>query len=106
MHRFKRWSIAAADERAGELAVRLGTSPLLAQILLNRGISDPDLCREFLKPAPKGLADPALIPNLTKAADRIARAIRDKEKIVVYGDYDVDGITATSILWHAIRTLG
>ncbi len=106
MHRLKRWSIAVADERAGELAVRLGTSPLLAQILLNRGISDPDSCREFLKPAPKGLADPALIPNLTKAADRIARAIRDKEKIVVYGDYDVDGITATSILWHAIRTLG
>jgi single-stranded-DNA-specific exonuclease len=106
MHRTKRWSIAAADERAGELAARLGTSPLLAQILLNRGLSDPESCRDFLKPMPKGLADPALIPNLTLAAERIARAIRDREKIVVYGDYDVDGITATSILWHAIQTLG
>jgi single-stranded-DNA-specific exonuclease len=106
MHRPKRWSIAPLDERAAELAQRLSTSPLLAQILLNRGISDPESCREFLRPTPKGLADPALIPNLKVAAERIARAIRDKEKIVVYGDYDVDGITATSILWHAIRTLG
>lgn len=106
MHRPKRWSIAPTDERAPDLAQRLRTSPLLAQILLNRGISDPESCREFLRPTPKGLADPALIPNLTQAAQRIARAIRDKEKIVVYGDYDVDGITATSILWHAIQTLG
>ena len=51
-------------------------------------------------------ARPGLIANLTKAADRIARAIRDAEKIVIYGDYDVDGITATAILWHAIRVLG
>ena len=106
MHRPKRWSIAPSDERATELAARLKTSPLLAQILLNRGISDPQLCLDFLRPSPKGLADPALIPNLKLAAERIAKAIADKEKIVVYGDYDVDGITATSILWHAIRTLG
>ncbi len=47
-----------------------------------------------------------MIPNLDRAAQRIAQSIRDKEKIVIYGDYDVDGITATAILWHAIRTLG
>jgi single-stranded-DNA-specific exonuclease len=46
------------------------------------------------------------MPNLPKAAERIARAIREKESIVVYGDYDVDGITATAILWHAIKILG
>src|SRR3954467_9463025 len=107
MHRPKRWSIAPTDaERARELAARLKTSPLLAQILLNRGMSEPDECQEFLRPSPKGLADPALIPNLRKAAERLAQAIRDREKVVVYGDYDVDGITATSILWHAIRVLG
>src|SRR5215217_5542205 len=106
MHRPKRWSISPTDERAAELAARLKTSPLLAQILINRGICEPDECQEFLRPSPKGLADPALIPNLTYASERIARAIRDKEKIVVYGDYDVDGITATAILWHAIRVLG
>src|SRR3954454_9253781 len=107
MHRPKRWTISPQDaDRARQLAARLKTSPLLAQILLNRGMSEADECHEFLRPSPKGLADPALIPNLKYAAERIARAIRDKEKVVVYGDYDVDGITATSILWHAIRTLG
>jgi single-stranded-DNA-specific exonuclease len=106
MQRPKRWSISPPDERASELAARLKTSPLLAQILLNRGISEQQDCMDFLRPSPKGLADPALMPNLKIAAERIAKAIRDKEKVVVYGDYDVDGITATAILWHAIRLLG
>src|SRR5215218_1312617 len=106
MHRPKRWTIAPPHEAANDLAAKLRTSTLLAQILLNRGFSDAQACQDFLRPSPKGLADPALMPNLKYAAERIARAIRDKEKVVVYGDYDVDGITATSILWHAIRVLG
>src|SRR2546421_12129548 len=106
MHRPKRWRVAPPDERAAERAARLKTSPLLAQILLNRGISDAHACLEFLRPSPKSLADPFLIPNLKLAAERIAKAIRDREKIVVYGDYDVDGITASAILWHAITILG
>jgi single-stranded-DNA-specific exonuclease len=106
MHRPKRWSISPPDERANELAARLKTSPLLAQILLNRGFTQQQDCLDFLKPSLKALAEPSLIPNLNVAAERIARAIRDREKIVVYGDYDVDGITATAILWHAIRLLG
>src|SRR4051795_10459450 len=103
MDRPKRWIISPPHESAGELAGRLKTSPVIAQILLNRGISQVEECFNFLQPSLKCLHDPALIPNLNKAAERIARAIRDKEKIVVYGDYDVDGITATAILWHAIR---
>src|SRR4051812_1239658 len=102
----KRWTIADPHPQAGDLAERLRTSPVLAQVLLNRGMATPEDCSTFLKPALKSLHEPALIPNLTKAAERIARAIRDGEKVVVYGDYDVDGITATSILWHAIRVLG
>ena len=62
--------------------------------------------RDFLRPNLKCLHDPAGIPGLTVAAERVAKAIRDKQKIVIYGDYDVDGITATAILWHAIRNLG
>src|SRR5208282_3535195 len=85
-----------ADPAATELAARLKTSPLLAQILLNRGLRDADQCRDFLRPNLKNILDPARIP----------KAITDKEKIVIYGDYDVDGITATAILWHAIRVLG
>src|SRR5689334_4637137 len=106
MRRERRWTIADPHPAAGELAERLRTSPVLAQILLNRGLSVVEDCHAFLRPALKTLCDPALLPNLPEAAERIARAIRDKQKIVIYGDYDVDGITATSILWHAIRVLG
>jgi single-stranded-DNA-specific exonuclease len=106
MNRPKRWIIAPPNERAPELAERLKTSPVIAQVLLNRGIGQPDDCFAFLRPSLKCLHDPALMPNLPKAAARIAKAIREREKVFVYGDYDVDGITATAILWHAIKILG
>jgi single-stranded-DNA-specific exonuclease len=107
MYPTKRWNVLEPHiEAAAELAERLKTSPLLAQLLLNRGLDDCDACREFLRPTLKSLLEPLTIPNLRLAAERVAKAIRDREKIVVYGDYDVDGITATAILWHAIRHLG
>jgi single-stranded-DNA-specific exonuclease len=106
MHRPKRWNVASPEPASHELAGRLKTSPLVAQILLNRGVREMKDCEDFLRPSLKCLHDPFLIPNLRKAGERIAQAIRDKQKIVIYGDYDVDGITATSILWHAIRVLG
>jgi single-stranded-DNA-specific exonuclease len=106
MYRRKRWQIEPANDSAAELAGRLKVSPIVAQVLLNRGISTVESANEFLRPNLRTLADPALIPGLSAAAERIARAIRDGEKTVVYGDYDVDGITATSILWHAITLLG
>ncbi|CAN5650299.1 single-stranded-DNA-specific exonuclease RecJ [soil metagenome] len=102
----KRWNIFEPHDGAAGLAQRLKTSPLIAQMLLNRGVGDDDACREFLRPSLKLLHEPHLIAGLASAAERIARAIRDKEKIVIYGDYDVDGITAVAILWHAIKTLG
>src|SRR5438552_1156836 len=106
MHQPHRWNIAAMHAQADELAARLKCSPLVAQILINRGISDADDCANFLRPSLKCLHEPSLIPNLNRAAERIAKSIRDREKIVIYGDYDVDGITATAILWHALRILG
>ncbi len=106
MHRPRRWNLAPAHADAAELASKLRVSPLVAQILLSRGYAEADACRDFLSPTLKCLHPPALIPNLTRAAERIAKAVRDREKIVIYGDYDVDGITATAILWHAIKVLG
>ncbi|HSV16191.1 MAG TPA: single-stranded-DNA-specific exonuclease RecJ [Tepidisphaeraceae bacterium] len=106
MQRPKRWTIAETNPLAEELAARLKISTLVSQILLNRGMIEIQDCQDFLKPSLKCLHDPALLANLPAASQRIAKSIRDREKIVVYGDYDVDGITATSILWHAIRTLG
>src|SRR5688500_908338 len=105
MHRPKRWNVCEPHPAAAELADRLKVSPVVAQVLLNRGIADPDACQDFLRPSLKCLHDPAGIPGLARAAERIARAIRDGERIVIYGDYDVDGITATAILWHACRAL-
>ena len=106
MRQAKRWKFAPADPRAAELAGALKVSPLIAQILCNRGIIDADCGSAFLRPSLKCLHDPAAIAGLSRAAGRIAQAIAQKQKIVIYGDYDVDGITATAILWHAIRNLG
>jgi len=106
VHRPKRWNLAPSEPAAAELAGRLKVSPLVAQVLLNRGVREPADCQDFLRPSFKCLHDPYLIPGLEKASERIARAVRERQRIVIYGDYDVDGITATAILWHAIRVLG
>jgi single-stranded-DNA-specific exonuclease len=104
--RAKRWKIQPPHPAAAELAGQLKISPLIAQALLSRGICRAEDARAFLRPSLLALADPALLPGLSRAAQRIAQAIRDQQKIVIYGDYDVDGITATAILWHAITLLG
>jgi single-stranded-DNA-specific exonuclease len=102
----RRWTIAPPHPQAGLLASQLKVSPLVAQVLLNRGIETADDGQKFLKPNLKLLHEPSLIPGLELASERIAKAVRDREKIVIYGDYDVDGITAVSILWHALKVLG
>lgn len=102
----RRWNVAATDDRAKALAERLRVSPVVAQVLINRGMIEEDVCQAFLRPNLRHLYEPGLIPGLTEAARRVARAIRERKQIVIYGDYDVDGITATAILWHAIRLLG
>src|SRR3954471_10892112 len=106
MQQIKRWTIAPPSAAAAELAACLKTSPLIAQILLNRGIATPADCSAFLAPSLHHLHQPSLLPGVIRAAERINAAIKAHEKIVIYGDYDVDGITATAILWHAITLLG
>lgn len=105
--RSKKWNITPANpDLTQKLAEALKTNPILAQILVNRGIVDPESARQYLNPNLKYLHDPNLMPGIPLAAKRLAQAIKNHEKIVIYGDYDVDGITGTSILWHAIRILG
>lgn len=101
-----RWDISEKWDGAEELSGKLGVSPTIAQILYNRGITTVEEARKFLNPKLNGLAEPDDIPDLPKAAERIKQAIDDGQKIVIYGDYDVDGITGCAILWHIISCGG
>lgn len=100
------WVIPSADARVGPLAQALGISPLVAQALINRGLVDVDAGRQFLQPKLVDLIGPARMPGIDAAVARLKRALEEREKITVYGDYDVDGITGVSILWELLTLLG
>lgn len=79
--------------------------PLLERILLSRGLIDPSHVQRFCEPKLTDLHDPSLMPNLDLAAERLIEAVRGDRSIVIYGDYDVDGIAAIAILYHIIKTV-
>jgi single-stranded-DNA-specific exonuclease len=91
---------------AGAVAAALRLHPLVGQLLVTRGIDTTAAADTFLHPKLNHLSDPAAIPGVDRAARRIARAIAEQQPIVIYGDYDVDGITASSVLWHVVTHLG
>jgi single-stranded-DNA-specific exonuclease len=102
-----RWSPAPPQPLlAGQLASQLKISPLLAQCLLNRGFSEPAAIQQFLQPRLKNLADPFLLPNMDAAVRRLFRAREQNEPLVIFGDYDVDGVTSTALLLEVLRLLG
>ncbi len=102
-----RWSLATPQPLlAGSLATQLKISPLLAQCLLNRGFSEPSVIESFLTPRLKNLADPFLLPNMDAAVTRMLQAYEQNEPLVIFGDYDVDGVTSTTILLEVLRKLG
>lgn len=100
------WVVAAANDRVGSLAQALKISPLVAQVLVNRGIVDTQAANVFLRPKLTELIRPERMPGIAQAVARLKRAVESKEKITVYGDYDVDGITGVSILWQLLTLLG
>ncbi len=102
----KQWLIQSPDGRSTELAKSLRVSPLLAQVLINRGITDAQAGARFLRPKLTDLIDPMQMPGIESAVYRLKQAITNKEKITVYGDYDVDGITGVAILWQVLTLLG
>ncbi len=102
-----RWSLAPPQPLlAGPLAAKLKLSPLLVQCLLNRGLSEPEAIRSFLQPRLKQLADPFLLPNMAAAVDRLFLARERAEPLVIFGDYDVDGVTSTTLLVETLGALG
>ncbi len=104
----RKWLVQTPDPVAVRaLADVLRISTVTASALVNRGFSarDADAARSFLRPTLKDLHEPTTVPGVEAAAERIAQAVRDGERVAIYGDYDVDGVTATAILWHALVTL-
>ena len=91
---------------AAQLAAQLKFPPLLAQCLLNRGFSEPDAIQNFLQPRLKNLADPFLLPNMDVAVNRLLQAREQNERLVIFGDYDVDGVTSTALLIEVLNKLG
>ena len=94
------------EEAASILQEELGIPQKIAYLLSLRGIDTYDKAKSFFRPDLKLIHDPFLMKDMDKATDRLAGAIRDGEKIIVYGDYDVDGTTATSILYTFLKDFG
>ena len=105
MHK-KVWQIQPSNGKAAVLADELKVSPILAQVLFNRQLHQTDTARSFLSPKLTDLIEPESMPGVTEATGRIKDAIENGEKISIYGDYDVDGITSVAILWHLLKMLG
>lgn len=100
------WVVSPVDDRVKSLAQSLKISSLVAQVLINRGITETHEGSVFLQPKLTALIRPAEMPGIDAAVSRLKHAIENKEKTTIYGDYDVDGITGVSILWELLTLLG
>jgi len=103
----KKWRIRSVDlDTSRNLTTGLPLSPLAAQILSHRGIKTPEEGERFLRPSLSHLHSPFQMKDMDRAVDRVITAMENREKVLVYGDYDVDGITSTAILMAFFRELG
>lgn len=103
----KRWRLRSQNHAVcRRLAGELGISPIVAHLLSHRGYTDPAAAFQFLHPRIEDLHDPYLMTGMRQAVDRIMRAIAHREKILIYGDYDVDGTTSIIILKKTLEMLG
>jgi single-stranded-DNA-specific exonuclease len=103
----KKWEINRPDEgKVKEIENKHQINNLLAKILVNRGITSDRDIQQFLAPTRKDFYDPYLMPDMKKAVERILKAIDNKEKVLIYGDYDVDGITSVTVLKSFLQERG
>ncbi len=104
--RQKRWSIREPDPAmVTSLCRALAVSPIMAGLLVNRAISDPETASRFLSTTLADLHDPFLLRGMEPAVERLLRAIQNGERICIYGDYDVDGVTAVALLISFFRSI-
>ena len=103
----KKWSFYEVEEsKIEEISNKYNISKLLAKVLVNRGITGEQDIRIFLDPTRSDFYDPFLLPDMEKAVDRIVKAIHNNEKVMIYGDYDVDGITSVTVLKKFLKERG
>ena len=107
MPKEKKWIFKepADQETVSRLASELGVDPVLAELLVKRGVSTFQEARAFFRPDLKNLHDPFLMKDMDKAVGRLRTALSSGEKVLVYGDYDVDGTTAVSLVYSFLRQL-
>ena len=102
-----RWRVlSSVPAQVERLAAQVGVVPLVAHLLLQRGFDDPVQARKFLQPSLEDLHDPFLMKDMDRVVERLLRAAQMGEKVLIYGDYDVDGITSTVVLKRALEMLG
>lgn len=103
----KRWEIYETDEeKIKKIQEKYNINKLLATILSNRNIIEENKLRKFLEPTRNDFYNPFLIKDMDIAVDRIVQAIKNNEKVVIYGDYDVDGITSITVLKSFLKDQG
>jgi single-stranded-DNA-specific exonuclease len=101
-----RWRIREDNNDIRDLLIKeLGISPIISRILMSRDIINPDDAHRYLSPSLHDLHNPFLMQDMKKAVDRLVRAIYRKEKVVIYGDYDADGITSVVVLLRFLRQI-
>ena len=101
------WEVAFIDEANIKVLCReLGLPPLLAHLLVRRGVKDPEEAFRHLNPRLAHFASPFLLPDMEKAVRRLEQAVKQREKIAIYGDYDADGTTGAAVLYLFLRELG
>ena len=104
----KRWVVKPQGEPTAveELSSRLGLSPVLSNLLVQRGIDTVEKAKKFFSPSLRDLHDPFLMKDMEKAVERIERAVKRGEKVMIYGDYDVDGTTAVALVYKFLSQIG
>jgi single-stranded-DNA-specific exonuclease len=101
-----RWRLGDENKTAQNLLIQdFGVSPIISRIIMSRKIGDADSVKRYLFPSLNDLHNPFLMRDMKKAVERVIRALHRKEKIVVYGDYDADGITSVVALLHFLRKI-
>lgn len=95
----------SSDVYVENLAAELDVPKVIAEILVNRNVKTAEEAKRFFQPSLSNLYDPFLLKNMDKAVDRIQEALKNREKILIYGDYDVDGITACSLLYLYLKEI-